>query len=95
MEARWQRWAGQTRAWGPPGNERLTTSVGLVLLVLLGIETLTTLALSSYLPEHIFLGLLLIRPVALKLTSTGWRSSATTRTTGHIGARGRPGCSCG
>ena len=73
MEARWQCWAAQTRAWGPPGNERLTTSVGLVLLVLLGIETLTTLALSSYLPEHIFLGLLLIPPVALKLTSTGWR----------------------
>src|SRR5947209_101015 len=73
MEARWQRWAAQTRAWGPPGNARLTTSVGLVLLVLLGIETLTTLALSSYLPEHIFLGLLLIPPVALKLASTGWR----------------------
>ena len=73
VEARWQRWAAQTRAWGPPGNERLTTSAGLVLLVLLGIETLTTLALSSYLPEHIFLGLLLIPPVALKLTSTGWR----------------------
>ena len=59
--------------WGPPGNERLTTSIGLVLLVLLGIETLTTLALHSYLPEHIFLGLLLIPPVALKLASTGWR----------------------
>jgi hypothetical protein len=56
-----------------PGNERLTTSVGLVLLVLLGIETLTTLALHSYLPEHIFLGLLLIPPVVLKLASTGWR----------------------
>lgn len=73
MEARWQRWAAQSRAWGPPGNERLTSSVGLVLLVLLGIETLTTVALSSYLPEHIFLGLLLIPPVALKLASTGWR----------------------
>ncbi len=72
-EARWQRWAAQTRASGPPGNERLTSSVGLVLLVLLGVETLTTLALSSYLPEHIFLGLLLIPPVALKLGSTGWR----------------------
>ena len=73
MDARWRRFAAHSRAWGPPGNERLTTSVGLVLLVLLGIETLTTLALSSYLPEHIFLGLLLIPPVALKLTSTGWR----------------------
>src|SRR6185437_4900774 len=73
MEARWQRWAAQTRAWGPRGNERMTTSVGLVLLVLLGLETLTTLTLHSYLPEHIFLGLLLVPPVALKLASTGWR----------------------
>jgi hypothetical protein len=72
-EARWKDWREAARAWGPPGNERLTTSVGLVLLVLLGIETLTTLALHSYLPEHIFLGLLLIPPVALKLGSTGWR----------------------
>jgi hypothetical protein len=72
-EARWKKWRGAARAWGPPGNERLTTSLGLVLLVLLGIETLTTLALHSYLPEHIFLGLLLVPPVALKLASTGWR----------------------
>jgi hypothetical protein len=43
----------------------------LVLLVLLGIETLTRLALDSYLPEHIFLGLLLILPVALKLARPG------------------------
>ena len=42
-------------------------------LVLLGIETLTTLALHSYLPVHIFLGLLVIPPVALKLASTDWR----------------------
>ena len=73
MEARWRPWAAHARAWGPPGNERLTSSVGLVLLVLLGIEALTAVALSSYLPEHIFLGLLLIPPVALKLASTGWR----------------------
>ena len=72
-EARWRDWRTAARAWGPPGNERLTTAVGLVLLVLLGIETLTTLALRSYLPEHIFLGLLLIPPILLKLASTGWR----------------------
>ncbi len=66
-------WRAAARAWGPPGNERLTTSLGLVLLVALGLETLTTLALHSYLPEHIFLGLLLIPPVALKLASPGWR----------------------
>ena len=70
----WGRgWRTVAGGWGPPGNERLTTSLGLVLLVLLGIETLTTLALHAYLPVHIFLGLLLIPPVALKLASTGWR----------------------
>jgi hypothetical protein len=58
---------------GPLGNKRLTTSVGLVLLVLLALETLTTLSLRSYLPVHIFLGLLLVPPIVLKLASAGWR----------------------
>jgi hypothetical protein len=66
-------WRAVARAWGPPGNERLTTSVGLVLLVLLALEALTTLSLRSYLSVHIFLGLLLLPPIALKLASTGWR----------------------
>src|SRR5207237_4861462 len=66
-------WRAAARAWGPPGNARLTTSTGLVLVVLLAVETLTTLSLRSYLPVHIFLGLLLLPPVALKLASTGWR----------------------
>jgi hypothetical protein len=55
------------------GNERLTSAAGLVLLVLLGVETLTTIALRSFLPEHVFLGMLLLPPVALKLGTTGWR----------------------
>jgi hypothetical protein len=58
---------------GPPGNERLTTTVGLVLLVLLLVETLTTLSARSLLPVHVFLGLLLLPVVALKLASVGWR----------------------
>jgi hypothetical protein len=62
-----------TRAWGPQGNARLTTSVGLVLLVLLALETLTTLALNWDLSVHVFLGLLLLPVVALKLASSGWR----------------------
>jgi hypothetical protein len=61
------------RAPSPDGNERLTSSTGLVLLVLLAIETLTTLELRTYLNVHLFLGLLLLPPVALKLASTGWR----------------------
>jgi hypothetical protein len=63
----------QIRRAGPKGNERLTTSVGLVLLVLLIAETLTTLSARSLLPVHVFLGLLLLPPLALKLASTGWR----------------------
>jgi hypothetical protein len=58
---------------GQPGNERLTTTVGLVLLVLLLVETLTTLSARSLLPVHFFLGLLLLPVVALKLASVGWR----------------------
>jgi hypothetical protein len=58
---------------GTEGNERLTSTIGLVLLVLLAVETLTTLALRTYLDVHLFLGLLLLPPVALKLASTGWR----------------------
>jgi hypothetical protein len=66
-------WKLVASAWGPRGNDRLTSSTGLVLLILLAIETLTTLMLGRYLSVHIFLGLLLIPPVALKLASTGWR----------------------
>jgi hypothetical protein len=61
------------RTPSPEGNERLTSSNGLVLLVLLVVETLTTLALGTYLNVHLFLGLLLLPPLALKLASTGWR----------------------
>jgi hypothetical protein len=66
-------WRAAARTWGPPGNGRLTASTGLVLLVLLAVEALTTLALRTYLPVHVFLGLLLLPPVALKLATTGWR----------------------
>jgi hypothetical protein len=63
----------RVRAPSPDGNERLTSSIGLVLLFLLAVETLTTVALRTYLNVHLFLGLLLLPPVALKLATTGWR----------------------
>ena len=63
----------RVRAPCPDGNERLTSSAGLVLVVLLAVETLTTLALRTYLSVHLFLGMLLLPPLALKLASTGWR----------------------
>jgi hypothetical protein len=47
--------------------------VALVLLVLLAVETLTTLSLGRFRQVHILLGLLLLPLLALKLGSTGWR----------------------
>jgi hypothetical protein len=63
-----------SRGGGVEGNERLTSTVGLVLVVLLVVEAATTLSLSTYLPVHIFLGLVLLPAVSLKLASTGWRA---------------------
>lgn len=58
---------------GTDGNEVLTTGTGVVLLVLLAALGLTILAIGQLLPEHLFLGLLLLGPVALKMASTGYR----------------------
>ncbi|MGI8420751.1 MAG: hypothetical protein ACR2MU_00560 [Gaiellaceae bacterium] len=58
---------------GAEGNARLTATTGAVLLVLLAVEGVTILFLGPLLPEHIFVGMLLIPPVLLKLASTGWR----------------------
>ncbi|HZU75712.1 MAG TPA: hypothetical protein VFA70_03050 [Dehalococcoidia bacterium] len=54
-------------------NARLTSTTGIVLLVLLAAEGVTILSIRRLLPLHYFIGLLLIPPVVLKLASTGWR----------------------
>lgn len=65
---------GRTPPVNPDGNERLTSSVGLILIVLSLAEILTLLVgLQETLHLHVILGLMLIPPVALKLGSTGWR----------------------
>ena len=61
------------RLGGPEGNARLTGMTAAMLLVLLAIEGVTILFLRPLLSVHIFVGMLLIPPVALKLGSTGWR----------------------
>jgi hypothetical protein len=61
------------RGSNPEGNERLTASTAVVLTVLLLIEGVTILFLRPLLSVHVFVGLLLIPPVALKLASTGYR----------------------
>jgi hypothetical protein len=58
---------------GSEGNARLTGLTGLVLLVLLAVEGVTILDIRSLLSVHVFVGLLLIPPVALKLAVTGYR----------------------
>src|SRR5260221_10738040 len=58
---------------GVDGNERLTASTAVVLLVLLALEGATLVSVTQLLVPHVFLGFLLIPPVALKLGITGWR----------------------
>ena len=64
---------GRLFVGGTDGNRRLTATTALVLLVLLAAEGATLLALRPLLSLHVFLGMLLIPPVALKLASTGYR----------------------
>jgi hypothetical protein len=58
---------------GPERNERLTTTSATLLVLLLAVEGITLLMLGTLLRVHMFVGLMLIPPVALKLASTGYR----------------------
>ncbi len=60
-------------AGGTDGNERLTVLTGIVLIVGLAVLGVTILRIHPLLSVHLFLGLMLIGPVALKLGSTGYR----------------------
>jgi hypothetical protein len=55
------------------GNERLTAVTGVILILMLAAVGVTILNLSGLLWEHLFIGLLVIGPVALKLGTTGYR----------------------
>jgi hypothetical protein len=55
------------------GNELLTTVTGAVLIVLLAVIGVTILRIGPLLSVHLFVGLVLIGPLALKLASTGYR----------------------
>ncbi len=65
--------AGEQGGRGPAGNARLTAATGVVLLVLLAAEGVTLLAFATLLSAHVFIGMLLVPPLALKLGSTGYR----------------------
>jgi hypothetical protein len=58
---------------GTDGNEILTSTTGAVLFVLLAAIGITIVRIGQLTWLHLFVGLLLIGPVALKLASTGYR----------------------
>jgi hypothetical protein len=58
---------------GPEGNEILTSATAVLLLALLAAEGVTVVDMSGLLTAHMFIGMVLIPPVALKLSSTGYR----------------------
>jgi len=61
------------RLGGSEGNARLTGTTGVLLIALLAVEGVTILFLQPLISVHVFVGLLLVPPLALKLASTGWR----------------------
>ena len=58
---------------GTDGNERLTSLIGAILIVLLAVLGITILRIRQLIWLHLFLGFLLLAPVAVKLASTGYR----------------------
>jgi len=65
--------AARLFAGGVRGNELLTVAAGAVLIVLLAVIGVTIVALGRLLSVHLFVGMLLLGPLALKLSSTGYR----------------------
>lgn len=67
-----------TRAAAPEpeptaGNSRLTASTAVLLILMLAVEGATIVFLRPLLSVHLFVGAMLIPPVAVKLGSTGYR----------------------
>jgi hypothetical protein len=58
---------------GPEGNEQLTASIGVILLILLAVLGITILRIGQLISVHLFVGLLLIGPIGMKMASTGYR----------------------
>lgn len=58
---------------GTEANELLTAVTGAVLIVLLAVIGVTIISLTRLLWVHLFVGMVLIGPVVLKLSSTAYR----------------------
>jgi hypothetical protein len=68
-----QTLAGRITGGGTTGNARLTAATGAALIALLAALGVTIIQLRPLIWLHMFLGMLLIGPLALKLASTGYR----------------------
>lgn len=73
MPAMYRPVRASRRTGGADGNEILTTAVAAVLTCLLIAEGITILGIGRLLGPHMFIGMALIPPVALKLGSTSYR----------------------
>jgi hypothetical protein len=58
---------------GVEGNSRITAANGLLLTVLFAAEGLTILRIRQLITLHIFVGMLLLTPIALKIATTTYR----------------------
>lgn len=58
---------------GVKGNERLTGVTGGLLVAILAVIGVSILRIGQLIDVHLFVGMMLLAPLALKLASTGWR----------------------
>ena len=63
----------ELRTGGTDGNEALTAITAVALTGLLLAEGVTILFMGGLRVEHMFIGVVLLGPVAIKLASTGYR----------------------
>ena len=75
---------------GIDGNEQLTAMAGVILVALFAVLGVTILQIGQLIWLHLFLGLLLLGPVALKLASTGYRFARYYLHTAVYVAKGPP-----
>jgi len=61
------------RTGDPDGNERLTATTAVLVLLLLAVEGITIVFIRPLLTLHMFIGIALIPPLCLKLASNGYR----------------------
>src|SRR5579875_846582 len=61
---------------GVQGNERLTGVTGMLLIAILAVIGVSILRIRQLIDVHLFVGMMLLAPLALKLASTGWRFAA-------------------